>query len=69
MLTAKYYKSLCIVLFLCVLLAWILSRGDIRNAYIEADVDNKLIHIFLPKELFRDANEKSVIVEPNTFTD
>jgi hypothetical protein len=59
--TAKY-KSLCIVLFLCALLAWILSGGDVGNAYVEADVD-KLIHMFLPKELFCDVNGQPIIVK------
>jgi hypothetical protein len=59
--TAKY-KSLCIIFFLCAIMAWIMSGADVGNAYVEADID-KLIFMFLPKELFRDPNGKPVVVE------
>jgi hypothetical protein len=59
--TAKY-KSLCIIFHLCAVMAWIMSGADVANAYVEADID-KLIYMFLPKELFRDSNGKPIIVE------
>jgi hypothetical protein len=59
--TAKY-KALCIIFHLCAVMAWIMSGADVANAYVEADID-KLIYMFLPKELFRDENGKPIIVE------
>jgi hypothetical protein len=59
--TAKY-KSLCIILFLCAILGWFMSGGDVTNAYVEACID-KLIFMMLPKELFRDSNGQPIIVE------
>jgi hypothetical protein len=59
--TAKY-KSLCIIFHICAVMAWIMSGADVANAYVEADID-KLIYMYLPKELFCDENGKPIVVE------
>ena len=59
--TAKY-KSLVIVLHLAAVFGWKLAGIDVSNAYIEADID-KLIHMTLPKDLFRWNDGSPVIVK------
>jgi hypothetical protein len=59
--TAKY-KSLCIIIVLCAVFAWIISGADVGNAYVEADID-KLIFMMLPKDLFCDSNGKPIVVQ------
>jgi hypothetical protein len=59
--TAKY-RSLCIVLHLAAIFGWHISGIDVSNAYIEATID-KLIHMILPKDLFRWPDGSRVVVE------
>ena len=59
--TAKY-KSLVIVLHLAAIFGWELAGIDVSNAYIEADID-KLIHMTLPKDLFRWKDGSPIIVK------